>query len=191
MIIEPRSHRLDNWVLALVLALVLSFAPRIAFGQRPIPIEQWDEETHVTLASAFIGEAGWEAELDWAGIAHVLARRWERAVGHNHAVRFVQMVKAYCAPLRGRPKNRRHRWLRALTLDGLQPRHWPAHRVRWDERAGFWKDALTRAASWARGAVSDPCRGRAWNFGGAMDPATGPRVWCGKTLNRFYAEARR
>jgi hypothetical protein len=180
-------------VRALAFTATLATAATV-IAQRPIPSEQWDRESHVTLAKAFVGEGGWEAQRDWDGIAHVLARRWSQAVGRNPSMRFVDMVRAYCAPLRGkRPKKRRQQWIRALTIEGAQPAHWPAHRVDWADRVGSWRAALTRAAEWAQGEVADPCRGRAFHWGSKSDPvpAGHTRIRCGDTLNRFYERERR
>jgi len=181
---------------ALILATLLTFAVPASAQQPPLPPEQLDAEARLTLAKAFVGEGGWEAHRDWDGIAWVLSRRWQTAQrsarGRARYPRFVDMVRQYCAPLRGQPKKRRQRWIRALTPKALQPPHWPAHRVDWSDRVGFWRDAMTRAWEWAEGLVADPCRGRAWHFGGPMDepPRGHRRIWCGPMENTFYARTR-
>jgi hypothetical protein len=41
--------------------------------------------------------------------------------------------------------------------------------VKWSEHAPLWQAALERSRQWFRGRVKDPCKGRAWNWGGTID----------------------
>jgi len=160
-------------------------------GRRVLPREQWTPRAHLWLARAFVAEAGWTAERDHAAIAWTLQRRWKRAVKRWPTIRFVDVVRAYCAGLGDWSSRvtRRQRWVRGLSWGGDRPPGWP-RKASWAEHVGHWRAALDRAAEWQLGRVADPCRGKlALHWGGDMDaPARRMRrVDCGDTRNTFYA----
>jgi hypothetical protein len=137
-----------------------------------------------------VAEAGWKAETDHIAIAYVLARRWEAMKGRYPKIRFLDMIRAYCAGLE--PTNRtptpRQKWVRSLSLDMSTPDNWPSEHVSWERHKKFWKAALNRSDQWVRGKLVDPCNGEAWHWGGSMD-IPGKELYpvdCGETLNVFY-----
>jgi hypothetical protein len=136
-----------------------------------------------------VAEAGWKSARDHAAIAHVLARRYRRMVERYQSFRFVDVVRSYCAGLGGmtRSLTRRQLWVRELLPDGSEPQGWPSH-ASWRVHAPLWRAALERADRFARGELRDPCRGRAWHWGGTIDSPRGRMepVDCGETENTFY-----
>lgn len=154
-----------------------------------LPADEWTPRTHLWLARAFVAEAGWEGERDHAAIAWVLERRWKRAKKRWQTLRFIDVVRAYCAGLGDwKPRvTRRQQWVRELAFDLDEPEHWP-RKADWGEHVGYWQGALNRAWDWQRGRVSDPCRGKSWHWGGTIDSPFGRMVAvdCGDTRNTFY-----
>jgi hypothetical protein len=150
-----------------------------------LPAEQWNDEVALWLARAMVSEADWHTP-DHVAIAWVLKRRWEAASKDKYPT-FLDMVKQYCAGMRGKTRTSRHVWTRALTDDGTEPEGWPAN-VSWSSYRPHWGRVLRLARAWGRGEVQDPCKGKAWQWGGPMDrPGVGWRtVNCGMTANIFY-----
>lgn len=170
------------------IAVLLLLVASSARARRPIPPEQWDPVAHVWLARAYIAESGWEARRDWRAISWVLARRWAKGVERFPRLRFVDVVRGYCAGMGARVWTRRQRWLRGLDFAAQKPPAWP-RRASWEDARGHWVAALRMAWRWADGRVGDPCRGAALHWGGpGLDPPRGRmfRVDCGETLNVFY-----
>lgn len=177
--------------------------PAADTGERVLPREQWTARAHLWLARAFVAEAGWTAERDHAAIAWTLKRRWERAVRRWPTIRFVDVVRAYCAGLgEWSPRvTRRQRWVRGLSWGGDRPPGWPL-KASWGEHAGYWRAALDRAAAWQLGMVADPCRGKSWHWAGMLiesdreraDKAVREGRWrrvdCGHTRNVFFGLGR-
>lgn len=159
---------------------------------RPIPKEQWDADTRLWTARAMVGEVDWDSEQDHAAIAWVLARRWKMASKRWPELRYVDVVRGYSKPIRGsiRRLTRRQRWVRALSIDGARPAGWP-RRLAWNRYAPKWRRVLRMADEWSLGLWPDPCRGKAWHWGGQMDrPWPGlVEIDCGDTRNVFYALA--
>lgn len=155
----------------------------------PIPAHQWDAETEVWLARAMVAEAGWDAEHDHIAIAYVLAKRWRKAVERWPQLRFIDILRNYCAGLGDyrRALTPRQRWLRSLNPEGTQPDGWPTQ-ASWRNHLPLWQKALARARAWGEGTLRDPCKGRAWHWGGSIDSPRGRmvRVECGETRNTFY-----
>jgi len=177
---------------AILILLILS-SPAAAQRRRlPLPAAECTLQAELWLARSFIGEAGWEAARDHAGIAWVLARRWRRQIRRWPDMTFVTVVKNYVHALGFRRRSgptRRQRWLRGL-LGPLAPEGWPA-RSSWRKHVGLWRSARARSRDWMVGRVPDPCRGRAWNWGGHVDEGLAQRkalneVDCGETANTFY-----
>ncbi len=155
----------------------------------PIPEAQWTPQTQLWLARAMVAEAGWNAETDHVAIAYVLARRWRRLSERWPAFRFVDLIRSYCAGLGDyrRELTPRQRWLRALSWDSEKPSGWP-RKSSWRIHLPLWRAALKRSGDWSQGRFRDPCRGRAWHWGGVIDTPHGrmAAVSCGTTRNTFY-----
>ncbi|MDD9945041.1 MAG: hypothetical protein OXU20_28620 [Myxococcales bacterium] len=155
----------------------------------PVPTSQWTPDTHLWLSRAMVAEAGWQAETDHVAIAHVLARRWRRAVERWPTLRFIDVIRNYCAGLGDyrRTLTRRQRWLRSLDFQLSEPSGWP-RAISWDHHVPLWQSALRRSHLWVQGLLRDPCGGRAWHWGGVIDSPHGrmEAVDCGETLNTFY-----
>lgn len=164
----------------------------VAEARRPVPPEQFTSEAHVWLARAMIAEAGWRAKKDHVGMAYVLARRWKRATERWPTMRFVDVIRNYCAGLGSfrRSLTARQEWLRGLDFNVRKPDAWPK-RASWKRHGRFWADTLERSHAWAQGELRDPCRGRAWHWGGVIDSPRGRMVAidCGGTRNTFYGMA--
>lgn len=165
--------------------LILSTAnPAFAYRKPPVPIDEWDETTQLTLARAMVGEADWH-EPDHVAIAFVLARRWRIQVSRASAdarfdqeqhepLSFQRYISLYSAPLRS--ISPRTKWIRSLPwgpLDGPYSQRWD--RV---QKVVTW---------WGEGRLKDPCPS-AVHWGGAMDRPS--KRWhpvsCGLTRNIFY-----
>ena len=180
----------DNRIKAFIASGVMVLAASAASAQtRPIPKSQWNRETHIWLARAMVAEAGWRAERDHIAIAYVLARRWRRLTEDWPALRFIDIIRNYCAGLGSytREFTARQRWLRSLSWSDEKPKGWP-RAASWSRHLPLWRKALRRSAQWSKGGMSDPCRGRAWHWGGIIDTPQGRMVPvnCGKTRNTYY-----
>ncbi len=180
----------DNNVRAFIATGVMVLAASTASAQaRPIPESQWNRETHIWLARAMVAEAGWRAERDHVAIAYVLARRWRRLTENWPAFRFIDVIRNYCAGLGDytREFTARQRWLRGLSWSDEKPNGWP-RAASWSRHLPLWRNALKRSARWSEGGLTDPCRGRAWHWGGTIDTPQGRMVAvnCGKTRNTYY-----
>jgi len=181
----------DNRIRAYIATGVIVLAASTADAQRrPIPEGQWNRETHIWLARAMVAEAGWKAERDHIAIAYVLARRWRRLTERWPALRFIDVIRNYCAGLGDytRELTNRQRWLRGLSWSRDEPEGWP-RAVSWSRHLPLWRDALKRSARWSKGRLKDPCRGRAWHWGGTIDTPVGRMVQvnCGETRNTYYS----
>lgn len=174
-----------TWVLTLAIPCATVLAENSS-----APLPRWGEETKTWLARAMVAEAGWEAERDHVAIAYVLLRKWRTIKRSSPDVRLIHIIRGYCAGLEPgrRELTNRQRWLRSLSMDMLEPDGWPKSRARWSAHKKLWAAALKRAELVYRGELRDPCRGKAWHWGGAMDPRKGKMyvVDCGETLNTFY-----
>jgi hypothetical protein len=154
--------------------LILSTAsPAFAYRKPPLPTDEWDETTQLTLARAMVGEADWH-EPDHVAIAFVLARRWRIHQARHESLTFQRYISLYSAPLRS--ISPRTKWIRSLPwgpMDG-------PHAERWDR-------VQRLVTAWGEGRLRDPCPS-AVHWGGAMD-RPGKRyhpVSCGLTRNIFY-----
>lgn len=173
-----------------VLGLIgLFFLTTVALA-RPLPVAEWSTAAHVWLARAMVAEAGWLAERDHVAIAYVLGRRWNAMRRRYPNVKLVHMIRGYCAGLEpGRAElTPRQRWLHGLNLQLREPDGWPRQEASWERHQRWWQQVLKRAEDWSRGRLRDPCRGRAWHWGGDMDEPDSKmfEVDCGETRNTFY-----
>jgi hypothetical protein len=175
-----------------VLTLCLLFVSATVAAQPPLEADQWNPRTKVWLARAMVGEAGWTASRDHVGIAYVLAKRFERIRRRWPDIRFLDVVLAYAKALGDgrRSLTSRQRWIRSLG-GAEKPVGWPT-RANWPRvHRPLWKKTLKRADDWFAGKLRDPCRGRAFNWGGYLDVDLAMRkrlnpVDCGDTRNTFY-----
>lgn len=174
--------------IAIVVVSLLICSSASALRQ-PLPESQWSAETHLWLSRAMVAEAGWTGERDHVAIAYVLARRWHRVKERFATLRFLDIVRNYCAGLGDyrRSLTPRQHWLRGLGFGPEEPSGWPRD-VSWARHQSLWKAALTRSMKWFRGELRDPCRGRALHWGGTIDSPQGRMVPvdCGETRNTFY-----
>lgn len=176
-------------IIIAALALVLASSSVSAKRPAPLPSEQWTPRAHLWLSRGLVAEAGWNAERDHVAIAYVLARRWKARAKRYSYIRFVDIVRAYCTGLEPalHSPTLRQRWLRSLSFNFEQPDAWP-RKASWKRHLPLWKAAVYRSEQWARGELRDPCRGKAWHWGGAMDLPKERMVPvdCGDTSNTFY-----
>lgn len=161
----------------------------------PIRSDDWSSETHVWLARAMVAEAGWKSTRDHVAIAYVLARRLKAKRKRFPNVRFVHIIRGYCAGLEaGRSEwTPRQRWLHGLNLRSVKPDGWPERYPPWKQYRKRWRQVLKRVDDWRRGRLGDPCRGQAWHWGCELD-VPGERMFpvdCGDTRNTFYGLTRR
>jgi len=171
----------------LVIAVLISLISSSALAT--LPEVEWTPEARITLARAVVAEADWSTR-DHAAIAWVLKRRWEQRQKVQPQWTFLDQVNAYCAGMKS--DTERSRWFRDLPEDpyGAPPDHWPYKRA-WNTYQADWARVLRLVDAWQRGAVRDPCRGRAMHWGSSEDserPAAGKwsLVQCGATLNLFW-----
>lgn len=155
------------------LLILLLAAPALAYMKPPLPAEEWDESTQLTLAQAMVGEADWH-EPDHVAIAFVLARRWHMHQAHRQPISFQRYISLYSASLRN--GSERSHFIRSLPWGPLPG----PHEQRWNR-----VQALVRA--WGDGRIKDPCP-RAVHWGGAMDRPSHKYspISCGLTRNIFY-----
>jgi hypothetical protein len=155
----------------------------------PLPATEWTPQAQLWLARAILAEAGWNAKADYVAISYVLARRWRQMLERWPSMRFIDVIKSYCLGLGDyrRQPTERQRWIRSLSWDGSTPENWP-HKISWDKHLPFWRKALAVTEKWVKGELSDPCRGRAWHWGGTIDNPHGRMVTvdCGAKRNTFY-----
>jgi hypothetical protein len=173
-----------------ILSGALALTAAVAHARPPIHVDQWTPETRLWLSRAMVAEAGWRAERDHVAIAYVLSRRYRRARERWPGLRFVDMIRSYCAGLGGfqRSLTPRQVWLRALQPDATEPEGWPLG-IAWSRHLPLWRAAFKRSEAWSRGLLRDPCGGRAWHWGGTIDFPRGRMVEtdCGSTQNTFYS----
>lgn len=177
-------------IFIIMLALVLLSAGTMeAKNTQLISKEQFDSSTRIWLARAMIGESGWLSVNDHVAIAYVLKRRWNAIQNRWPKIRFKTVILAYAKALGGgrREYTRRQIWVRSLSFDLSEPQGWP-QKVSWKSHSKYWIQTLERVDRWVRGELPDPCKGRAFHWGGNMDT---PRetmfpVDCGDTINTFY-----
>jgi hypothetical protein len=174
----------------LILAAALLLSTTVVLARpMPIPLGQWSPAAQLWMARAMVAEAGWLAERDHVGIAYVLSRRWASMRKRYPEIQFVHVIRGYCAGLEpGRAEfTPRQRWLHGLNLQLNEPDGWPRN-VSWVRHRVWWQQVLQRAEAWSLGKLRDPCKGRAWHWGGEMDTPEGKMVEvdCGDTRNIFY-----
>lgn len=162
-----------------------------AYAQAPLLDDsQWNDQTKLLLAQAFVAEAGWSAKKDHVGIAFVLLGRWKDISQRYPKIAFSEVVRAYCSGFRSRYSklSPRLKWIRGLNLEAKEPKDWPKKIGDWSMYAPRFVQLLELAERWRLGLEADPCGGMARHFGGSMDV---PKLWmikisCGDTSNTFY-----
>ena len=188
--VGPRLGRSKTMMKHLIAGSLLLVTSTAAADKRPpVPLAQWTPQTRLWLARAMVAEAGFDAEQDHRAIAFVLARRWERVRERWSSMRLIDVIRNYCAGLGSyrRSITPRQRWVRALRPDLGKPEGWPA-RLSWERHQPLWQATLERVDRFSRGELEDPCRGRAWHWGGVIDSPRGRMdpIDCGETHNTFY-----
>jgi len=157
----------------LMIMVLLAAAPALAYRKSPLPVDEWDENTQLTLARAMVGEADWH-EPDHVAIAYVLARRWRVHQMNREPLTFQRYIELYSASLRS--VSERSSFIRSLPWGPLPGPY--------EQR---WNRVQQLVKAWGEGRVKDPCP-NAVHWGGAMDRPS--RNWhpisCGLTRNIFY-----
>lgn len=162
----------------------------LAKARPPLPQDQRTELSVLWLARAMVSEADWTYHRDHAAIAWVLRRGWTHARRANPQATFAGHIRAYCAGLkRGIRRSDRQVKVISLHLGASKPQAWAPWE--WREYRARWRKVVLYARAWMRGAVPDPCGGRADHWGGPMDvpPPSFRYVSCGPTRNIFYRVA--
>jgi hypothetical protein len=162
------------FTLAVFVAAGAVAAPSLA-SRPPLPTEQWDQTSQLTLARAMVGEADWH-EPDHVAIAFVLARRWHKQFqNRSEPMTFPELIQRYSASLRNTTP--RGTWIRNLVWAPLPGPY-----------QGRWDRVRKLVDAWGQGLVKDPCP-TAMHWGGAMDRPSNQyhAVSCGLTRNIFYA----
>jgi len=145
---------------------VLVCVPTVHAGP-PLPAAEWTDEARLTLAHLVQVET--TSAIDRRAIPWVMARRWRM---QRQGWSFAEQARRYSPALaRGARTPRQHRIL-----------------------AQAWDTAPLRVRvlveAWGRGAIDDPCRGRAIHWGARWLPSPLPEAECGRTANRFYSSHR-
>lgn len=86
-------------------------------------------------------------------------------------MKFETVIKNYAHALGFRTRGsltKRHVWLRGLH-GPEEPKGWPRRHAKWAKHVGLWRSIRERTDRWFAGKLADPCRGRAWNWGGIVD----------------------
>ena len=158
--------------------------------RRPVPVEQFDQRTHLWTARAMVAESGWTAGNDQIAVAYVFSRRWKAMARRWPRLRFVDVVLRYSKGVGAerREHSARQIWIRGLSPTMLQPEGWPAQHASWKRHKGYWARTLDRALLWSQGRLRDPCRGKAQYFGGDMDEPelTLVPIECDDVRNIYY-----
>lgn len=132
------------------------------------------DEERLVLVHALLGESGWRPKNDQPAILHLFNRR--RRLPEHQGKTLTQMAQAYSNFLRmDRPDTPHRKAVFAMTLETA-----PQWMVRLVDR---FLDNPRR--------VKDPCKGKAWHFGGRFEVDTGNAliVDCGDTANVFLRRA--
>lgn len=166
MIQEPRDHTVANWALALILGLLLSIVPRIAFGQKKELV--FPTDPGLALARVCVSECTWST---WccAGV--------NRAI-HNKARRRGMAPFDHLKDYSDEPFNRArtdHRaWIAWLREDGAKPNRWPKYQ-RNGKRHPPWRNfrrlwlTMVFAARRLWGSDFNPCEGEPIDWGNRED----------------------
>lgn len=165
-----------------------------------IDSEQWTASARVWTGRAAVAEVGWHDGRGWTdekrkakrdeqiAVWYVLRNRWLQLQKRWPHMRFLDVLRAYCAGLGNTEPSKRQRWIRALSVELIEPAGWPQY-ASWDQHAPLWASTLRRADRWAHNrAGPNPCPG-ATHFGGlrAGDLPRGRMVRheCSERFERF------
>lgn len=165
-------------------------------GEKPVPDDQWNENTKLWLARSCVGETQFgigakdESMEECFAIAWVYAKRYKELQEQGKGKSLFWIITRYSSALKGGSTKARP-WILYLGYDLEKPKHWPDH-LSWDVHRPLWKDKLDRLDQWFAGNAPDPVP-QANHYGGAMDAHRAEYVWGWKRLsappyfqNRFY-----
>jgi hypothetical protein len=156
---------------AFVSVLSLLLAPETAEGA-----PAFSNEDRLVLVHSILGEAGWRPRNDHPAILHVLERR--RKLPTHVGKNLTEMAKSYSNFLNEDREETPHR--RAVFATTL-------------ETAPRWAVRLVDKFLANPRSIKDPCKGKAWNWGGHFEVGTNNphAVDCGSTANVFLGLAPR
>ncbi len=131
-------------------------------------------EDRLVLLHSLMGEAGYRRLPDHPAILHVFNRR--RRLPEHQGKTLTQMAQAYS---------------NFLEMDRPETPHRKAVFRHTIETSPQWMVRLVDRFLANPKRVKDPCRGKAWHFGGKFEIAVGDRriLDCGNTANWFLARA--
>lgn len=151
-------------ILILALLLVCSTAQA---RRLPVPVEQWNQYTHLWLSRAAVAESGWYAKRDHFLMAFSLAYGWKAKVKNERfkTLRFVDHIRNYCAGLGFNTPTRRQEWIRQLPIAGvdLRPAAWQSGS--WTRNLRRWRRVQARMLKWGSGRIRDESKGRVRHWG--------------------------
>jgi hypothetical protein len=168
-------------------SLIASFLALVFATCTPHPVTADFVPTHLLLARAYVGEAGWHSRRDHAAIFHAVRNR-----AHMRGVTFREQLLAYAKAIDGRD------WVAGLQENGSLGTSWPAHYARAVYRP-LWNRVLVEAATDLVFTPQNPCDGLPEHWAGMRIRADRLRAsravqdgrWralsCGGTRNRFFA----
>lgn len=139
--------------------------------ERPILKDQWNNQTVIWMARAWIAESGWpKTEIrkqEQHAIGHALITNWKQITIRWPNMKLVTVIRNYCSGLGYMNEikpTKRQLWVRNL-FDETEPEGWPRSYASWEKHLPFWKDTLKRVEKFSHGKISNPCPG-ASHFGG-------------------------
>jgi hypothetical protein len=148
----------------LLIAMLLCSTAHAA--KPPLPADQWTPHAHLWLSRDAVAESGWLAERDHGLMAWALVYNWREKVKRHPTLRFVDIVRNYCAGLGSSTPSRRQMWIRQLPADPVAgaPEGWPV-RASWRVHQKLWSRVQDRMMQWGAGRVRDISGGRVRHWG--------------------------
>jgi len=154
------------------------------------PQIEWTESTRLALAQCLVAEVGWRHRTEHTIIAHVLERRWRRAIRRNPRITFENTIRSYCAM--HRHADVRRPWLVVLTWAPMVGDPGFEATVTWTNYIDAWEYVRTTVELFEKGALVDPLP-LARHWGGRMDGVPLGGVLLARSIgsvelkNLFYA----
>lgn len=147
------------------LTALLLCASVVHAAKPPLPPEQWTPYAHLWLSRASVAESGWLAKRDHALMSWALVYNWRDKVKRYPTMRFVDVVRNYCAGLGYSTPTRRQEWIRQLPGLGndLRPAAW--QRGSWATNLKRWRKVQAQARRWGAGRIRDESKGRVRHWG--------------------------